>query len=150
MIMGKTVTELYVMLKLHEQTLPLKEVAPALHAIRAGRIQKNQKKKSHKAAKGNQGNDKAKIGYAPVQMASSSQSSNFVINFHRGCSFVRNPLTYDFEILSKVENVDISSMDYDALGRLIGSEFSGEVKSMFYLLPGKDLDSGLRCLNSDA
>ncbi|GJX57068.1 hypothetical protein Tco_0286965 [Tanacetum coccineum] len=40
--MGKTVTELYVMLKLHEQTLPLKEVAPALHAIRAGRIQKNQ------------------------------------------------------------------------------------------------------------
>ncbi|GJW95120.1 hypothetical protein Tco_0174792 [Tanacetum coccineum] len=76
-------------------------------------------------------------------MASSSQSSNFVINFHRGGSFVRNPLTYDFEILSKVENVDLSSMDYDALGRLIGSEFSGEVKSMFYLLPGKDLDSGL-------
>ncbi|GJT96911.1 hypothetical protein Tco_1092429 [Tanacetum coccineum] len=83
-------------------------------------------------------------------MASSSQSSNFVINFHRGGSFVRNPLTYDFEILSKVENVDLSSMDYDALGRLIGSEFSGEVKSMFYLLSGKDLDSGLRCLNSDA
>ncbi|GJU03902.1 (R)-mandelonitrile lyase-like protein [Tanacetum coccineum] len=76
-------------------------------------------------------------------MASSSQSSNFVINFHRGGSFVRNPLTYDFEILVKVENVDLSSMDYDALGRLILSEFSSEVKSMFYLLPGKDLDSGL-------
>ncbi|GKG32509.1 hypothetical protein Tco_0430019, partial [Tanacetum coccineum] len=42
--------ELHAMLKLHEQTLPPKEVAPALHAIRAGRIQKNQKKKSHKAA----------------------------------------------------------------------------------------------------
>ncbi|GJX99228.1 retrotransposon protein, putative, ty1-copia subclass [Tanacetum coccineum] len=52
---------------LHEQTVPPKEVAPALHAIRAGRIQKNQKKKSHKAAKGNQGKGKAKMGYAPVQ-----------------------------------------------------------------------------------
>ncbi|GJW58323.1 hypothetical protein Tco_0105054, partial [Tanacetum coccineum] len=36
--MGKTMTELHAMLKLHEQTLPPKEVAPALHAIRAGRI----------------------------------------------------------------------------------------------------------------
>ncbi|GJU83034.1 hypothetical protein Tco_1285399 [Tanacetum coccineum] len=34
--MGKTVNELHAMLKLHEQTLPPKEVAPALHAIRAG------------------------------------------------------------------------------------------------------------------
>ncbi|GJX50103.1 hypothetical protein Tco_0276948 [Tanacetum coccineum] len=65
--MGKTVNELHAMLKLHEQTLPPKEVSPALHAIRAGRIQKNQKKKSHKAAKGNQGKGKAKMGYAPVQ-----------------------------------------------------------------------------------
>ncbi|GJZ59130.1 zinc finger, CCHC-type containing protein, partial [Tanacetum coccineum] len=64
--MGKTVTELHAMLKLHEQTLPPKEVAPALHAIRAGRIQKNQKKKSHKAAKGNQGKGKAKMGNALV------------------------------------------------------------------------------------
>ncbi|GJW32113.1 hypothetical protein Tco_0052145 [Tanacetum coccineum] len=36
--MRETVTELYAMLKLHEQTLPPKEVAPALHAIKAGRI----------------------------------------------------------------------------------------------------------------
>ncbi|GJW59445.1 hypothetical protein Tco_0108780 [Tanacetum coccineum] len=34
--MGKTVTELHAILKLHEQTLPQKDVAPALHAIRAG------------------------------------------------------------------------------------------------------------------
>ncbi|GKC49895.1 zinc finger, CCHC-type containing protein [Tanacetum coccineum] len=65
--MGKTVAELHAMLKLHEQTLLPKEVSPALHVIRAGKIQKNQKKKSHKAAKGNQGKDKAKMGYAPVQ-----------------------------------------------------------------------------------
>ncbi|GJS71989.1 zinc finger, CCHC-type containing protein [Tanacetum coccineum] len=64
--MGKTVTELYAMLKLHEQTLLPNDVAPALHAIRAGRVQKNQKKKPHKAAKGNQGKGKAKMGYAPV------------------------------------------------------------------------------------
>ncbi|GKB46037.1 hypothetical protein Tco_0896790 [Tanacetum coccineum] len=64
--MGKTVTELHAMLKLHEQTLPPKEVAHALHAIREERIQKNQKKKSHKATKGNQGKGKAKMGYAPV------------------------------------------------------------------------------------
>nr|GEV16713.1 zinc finger, CCHC-type [Tanacetum cinerariifolium] len=51
-------------LSLHKQTLPPKEVAPALHALRAGRIQKNQNKKSHKAAKGNQGKGKAKMGYA--------------------------------------------------------------------------------------
>ncbi|GJV77021.1 retrotransposon protein, putative, ty1-copia subclass [Tanacetum coccineum] len=65
--MGKTVTELHATLKLHEKTLLLKEVSPALHAIRTGRIQKTQKKKSHKAAKGNQGKGKAKMGYAPVQ-----------------------------------------------------------------------------------
>ncbi|GJZ47635.1 hypothetical protein Tco_0601467 [Tanacetum coccineum] len=36
--MGKTVTELHDMLKIYEQTLPPKEVAPALHAIREGRV----------------------------------------------------------------------------------------------------------------
>ncbi|GJW53622.1 hypothetical protein Tco_0097707 [Tanacetum coccineum] len=35
---GKTVNKLHVMLELHEQTLPPKEVAPVLHAIRAGGI----------------------------------------------------------------------------------------------------------------
>ncbi|GJT29852.1 retrotransposon protein, putative, ty1-copia subclass [Tanacetum coccineum] len=35
--MGKMVNELHVMLKLHEQTLPKKD-APALHAIRAGKV----------------------------------------------------------------------------------------------------------------
>ncbi|GJX13902.1 zinc finger, CCHC-type containing protein [Tanacetum coccineum] len=64
--MGKTVTELHAMLKLHEQTLPQKEAAPALHDIRAGKVHKNQKKKSYKDAKGNQGKGKAKMGYAPV------------------------------------------------------------------------------------
>nr|GEW50882.1 ribonuclease H-like domain-containing protein [Tanacetum cinerariifolium] len=64
--MGKTVTELHAMLKLHEQTLPPKEVTPALYAIRAGRVSKNQKKEPHMDAKGNQWKGKAKMGYVPV------------------------------------------------------------------------------------
>nr|GEX96304.1 hypothetical protein [Tanacetum cinerariifolium] len=49
--MGKTVNELHAMLKLHEDTLPKKDASPKLHAIRAGRVQKNQKNKLHKAAR---------------------------------------------------------------------------------------------------
>ncbi|GJW23318.1 zinc finger, CCHC-type containing protein [Tanacetum coccineum] len=63
--MGKTVNELHAMLKLHEETLPKKDANPALHAIRAGRVQKNQKNKPHKAAKGGHGKGKGKMGYAP-------------------------------------------------------------------------------------
>ncbi|GJS34297.1 zinc finger, CCHC-type containing protein [Tanacetum coccineum] len=47
-------------------TLPKRDATPALHAIRAGRVQKNQKKKPHKAAKGNQRKGKAKMGNALV------------------------------------------------------------------------------------
>nr|GEY56701.1 zinc finger, CCHC-type [Tanacetum cinerariifolium] len=60
--MGKTVNELHAMLKLHEETLPKKDANLALHAIRAGRVQKNQKNKPHKVAKGGHGKTK---GYAP-------------------------------------------------------------------------------------
>ncbi|GJV47570.1 retrotransposon protein, putative, ty1-copia subclass [Tanacetum coccineum] len=67
--LGKTVNELHAMLKLHEQTLP-KNNAPALHAIRAGKVQKgNNKHKKHQpqmAARGqNQGKGKNKLAYAP-------------------------------------------------------------------------------------
>nr|GEW91995.1 zinc finger, CCHC-type [Tanacetum cinerariifolium] len=44
--MGKTVNELHVMLNLHEQTLP-KSNAPALHAIRAGKVQKGHWKRNY-------------------------------------------------------------------------------------------------------
>nr|GEU52496.1 hypothetical protein [Tanacetum cinerariifolium] len=53
--MGKTVNELHAMLKLNEDTLPKKDANPALHAIRAGRVQKNQKNKPRKVAKGGHG-----------------------------------------------------------------------------------------------
>ncbi|GKF75924.1 hypothetical protein Tco_0225368, partial [Tanacetum coccineum] len=67
--LGKTVNELHAMLKLHEQTLALpKNNAPALHAIRAGKVQKGKKHKKTQpqmAARGqNQGNGKNKHAYA--------------------------------------------------------------------------------------
>ncbi|GKB50828.1 zinc finger, CCHC-type containing protein [Tanacetum coccineum] len=67
--LGKTVNELHAMLKLHEQTLTLpKNNAPALHAIRAGKVQKGNKHKKPQpqmAAKGqNQGKGKHKLAYA--------------------------------------------------------------------------------------
>ncbi|GJY10375.1 hypothetical protein Tco_0378560 [Tanacetum coccineum] len=61
---GKIVNDLHAMLKLHEQTLPKKDGALALYAIRAGRIHKNnnKNKKPQKDAKGkNQGNGKLSL-----------------------------------------------------------------------------------------
>ncbi|GJZ11100.1 zinc finger, CCHC-type containing protein [Tanacetum coccineum] len=68
--LGKTVNELHALLKLHEQTLALpKNNAPALHVIRAGKVQKGKKHKKPQpqmAARGqNQGNGKNKHAYAP-------------------------------------------------------------------------------------
>nr|GEU32939.1 hypothetical protein [Tanacetum cinerariifolium] len=64
--MRKRINELHAMLKLHEQTLTKKD--PALHAIRAGKVQKknNKQKKSQLPARGqNQGKGKNKLAYAP-------------------------------------------------------------------------------------
>ncbi|GKB46530.1 hypothetical protein Tco_0897283 [Tanacetum coccineum] len=68
--LGKTVNELHAMLKVHEQTLTLpRNNAPALHAIRAGKVQKGKKYKKPQpqmAARGqNQKNGKNKHAYAP-------------------------------------------------------------------------------------
>nr|GEU68077.1 putative reverse transcriptase domain-containing protein [Tanacetum cinerariifolium] len=66
--LGKTINELHVMLKLHEQTLP-KNNALALHAIRAGKVQnvnKHKKSQPQMAARGqNHGKGKNKQAYAP-------------------------------------------------------------------------------------
>nr|GEZ18273.1 zinc finger, CCHC-type [Tanacetum cinerariifolium] len=66
--MGNTFNELHAMLKLHEQSLP-KNNAPALNAIRAGKVQKGNKHKklqSQMAARGqNREKGKNKQAYAP-------------------------------------------------------------------------------------
>nr|GEV58317.1 hypothetical protein [Tanacetum cinerariifolium] len=65
--MGKIMTELHAMLKLHEKTLPMKEAAPALYPIRTGKVQKTYKnKKLQLAARGNnQEKGKSKLAYTP-------------------------------------------------------------------------------------
>ncbi|GJS78892.1 zinc finger, CCHC-type containing protein [Tanacetum coccineum] len=64
--MGKMVNELHAILKLHEKTLP-KRYAPALHAIRSGKVQKkNKNKKLQLVSRGNtKGKRKSKLAYAP-------------------------------------------------------------------------------------
>nr|GEY97160.1 zinc finger, CCHC-type [Tanacetum cinerariifolium] len=62
--MGKTVNELHAMLKLHEQTLP-KSNAPALNAIRAGKVQKSNKHKKSHSQKGAKGQNQGKGKFIP-------------------------------------------------------------------------------------
>nr|GEW65217.1 zinc finger, CCHC-type [Tanacetum cinerariifolium] len=62
--MGKTVNELHAMLKLHEQTLP-KSNAPALNAIRAGKVQKGNKHKKSHSQKGAKGQNQGKWKFVP-------------------------------------------------------------------------------------
>ncbi|GJV95384.1 hypothetical protein Tco_1546961 [Tanacetum coccineum] len=71
--MGKTINELHAILKLHEETLPKKVVAPTLHAIRAGKVQKNKNKKPSKAAKGVQRKGKGKKAYANAEPSYASK-----------------------------------------------------------------------------
>ncbi|GJZ95207.1 hypothetical protein Tco_0667410 [Tanacetum coccineum] len=77
--MWKTINELHAMLKLHEQTLPKKD-APALHAIRAGKVQKknNKNKKLQLAARGkNQGKGKpleAELSPISIQVAKEQEA----------------------------------------------------------------------------
>ncbi|GJR58956.1 retrotransposon protein, putative, ty1-copia subclass [Tanacetum coccineum] len=61
---------------LHEETLPKKVVAPALHAIRAGKVQKNKNKKPSKAAKGVQGKGKGKKAYANAEPSYAPKPKN--------------------------------------------------------------------------
>ncbi|GJT86317.1 zinc finger, CCHC-type containing protein [Tanacetum coccineum] len=74
--MGKTINELHAMLKLHEETLPKKVTAPVLHAIRAGKVQKNKNKKPSKAAKWVQGKGKGKKAYAYAEPSYAPKPKN--------------------------------------------------------------------------
>ncbi|GKF36375.1 hypothetical protein Tco_0113133, partial [Tanacetum coccineum] len=68
----KTVNELHAMLKLHEQTQP-KQNAPALHVIRARKVQKKNKQKPRFRTRGqNQRKRKNKHAYDPKPKISPS------------------------------------------------------------------------------
>nr|GEU51822.1 hypothetical protein [Tanacetum cinerariifolium] len=62
--MGKIVNELHAMLKLHEQTMPQSN-APALNAIRAGKVQKGNKHKKSHSQKGAKGQNQGKGKFVP-------------------------------------------------------------------------------------
>ncbi|GKG07110.1 hypothetical protein Tco_0330079, partial [Tanacetum coccineum] len=79
---GKTVNELHDMLKQHKETLPKKVVAPALHAIRAGKVQKNKNKKPSKAAKGVQRKGKGKKAYANAEPSYAPKPKNLPVSLN--------------------------------------------------------------------
>ncbi|GJR87438.1 retrotransposon protein, putative, ty1-copia subclass [Tanacetum coccineum] len=60
--MGKTVTELHAMLKLHEQTFPPKDAAPALHAIKQEGSGKTKRRNRIRLLRGIKGKAKQRWG----------------------------------------------------------------------------------------
>ncbi|GJZ98932.1 multidrug resistance-associated protein 5 [Tanacetum coccineum] len=83
-------------------------------------------------------------------MASDSQEVYFLIKYHRGGVFVRNPFSYDYEILSEIPNVDLVSLGLVGFISLLETEFTSSMKSLFYLVPGLDFHLGLKPLKCEA
>ena len=79
-----------------------------------------------------------------------SPASSFLIKYHRGGVFVRNPLSYDYEMLSEIPNVDLVSLGLPRFIKFLQSEFTSSVKSLFYLVPGLDFHLGLKAIKSDS
>ncbi|GKC33188.1 hypothetical protein Tco_1040482 [Tanacetum coccineum] len=82
-------------------------------------------------------------------MASESQPSTFLIKYHRVGVFVRYPLSYDYEILSEVPNVDLVSLGLVGFINLLETKCTGSMKSLFYLVPGLEFHLGLKPLKCD-
>nr|GEV77074.1 transposase, Ptta/En/Spm [Tanacetum cinerariifolium] len=64
--------------------------------------------------------------------------------------FVRDPFSYDFEILSEISNVDLVTLGYVGFVKLLVVEFSSDMKQIFYRMPSLDLELGLKPLKNDA
>ncbi|GJZ00531.1 hypothetical protein Tco_0517960 [Tanacetum coccineum] len=82
-------------------------------------------------------------------MASSSSSSDYLIRFHRGGVFVKDPFSYDYETLSEIPNVDMGAMNFVGFVKLLVSECSSDIKQIFYHVDGLSLELGLRTLKND-
>ncbi|GJT78122.1 transposase, MuDR, plant [Tanacetum coccineum] len=82
-------------------------------------------------------------------MASSSSSSSYLIRFHRGGVFVRDPFSYDYEMLSEIPNVDMGAMNFVSFVKLLVSECSSDIKQIFYHVASLSLELGLRTLKND-
>ena len=82
-------------------------------------------------------------------MASSSSHSTFRIKFHRGGVFVRDPFSYDYDMLTEIADVNVSELGYVGLVKLLVSQSSSDIQQFFYVVPGLDLESGLRALKNE-
>ncbi|GJR37178.1 transposase, MuDR, plant [Tanacetum coccineum] len=82
-------------------------------------------------------------------MAYSSSSSSYLIRFHRGGVFVRDPFSYDYEMLSEIPNVDLGAINFIGFVKLLVSECSSDIKQIFCHVAGLLLELGLRTLKSD-
>ncbi|PWA99577.1 hypothetical protein CTI12_AA005660 [Artemisia annua] len=83
-------------------------------------------------------------------MASSSSTSTFLIKFHRGGVFVRDPFSYDYDMLSEIKNVNVSELGYVGLVKLLVAQCASDIQQFFYVVPGLDLEAGLRSLKNEA
>ncbi|GJV58948.1 hypothetical protein Tco_1465048 [Tanacetum coccineum] len=72
-----------------------------------------------------------------------------MIKYHRGGVFVRDSLSYDYEILSKIPNVDLVSLGLAGFISLLETEFTSSVKSLFYLVHGLDFHLRLKPLKCE-
>nr|GEV73705.1 hypothetical protein [Tanacetum cinerariifolium] len=66
-----------------------------------------------------------------------------------GGVFVRDPLSYEYEIFSEIPDVDIVSLGLDGFINQLKTECTGSVKSIFYLDPGLDSEFDLNKQNNN-
>ncbi|PWA94611.1 hypothetical protein CTI12_AA058640 [Artemisia annua] len=83
-------------------------------------------------------------------MASSSSHSTFRIIFHRGGVFVRDPFAYDYDMLTEIPNVNVYELGYAGLVKFLVTQCASDIQQFFYVVPGLDLESGLRALKNEA
>nr|GEU56533.1 zinc finger, CCHC-type [Tanacetum cinerariifolium] len=140
--MGKTVNELHAMIKLHEDTLPKKDANPALHAIQAGRVQKNQKNKPHKAAKGVMGlwgSKKLKPGTLSLYVGDSHRVAveaikTYHLELPNGLVIVLNNCHYvpSITIVSKNNLVYFMAVPWDGISEIDISCSNTNDSSMYF------------------
>ncbi|GJZ29460.1 zinc finger, CCHC-type containing protein [Tanacetum coccineum] len=109
--MGKTIAELYAMLKLHEKGIPKKAETPAVLAIREGKIQKDKKK-----LRGAKGKDKRKnkLAYAPKPKISpppkrDNLAKDYVCHHYKEVGQWRRNYPSNQAELKKRKNVSVAS-----------------------------------------
>ncbi|GJY82414.1 hypothetical protein Tco_0495790 [Tanacetum coccineum] len=82
-------------------------------------------------------------------MASSSFSTLVRITFHHGGLFEANPLKYDFDIVSKLDVVDIHVMDYSAFVTYLETISHAMSNALYFVVPSLDLKDGLRIMEEN-